>query len=187
MDKQTQIFEAARKLFLKQGFKSTNIAAITTQAGVAVGSFYHFFNSKEDIFIQVYNYENEVVKQKIMNNLNLNQEPQQLLEFALKQIFKYTRDNKVLQEWFNDSKINHLITQQNIEHLEEGVVYATLNQLVEKWISEQKTKPEMSKERIMELFNALTIIDIHQNEIQSENYFQLLNDLITGILAVIMK
>jgi len=45
----------------------------------------------------------------------------------------------------------------------------------------------MSKERVISLFNALTVVDFHQSEIQTDDYFQVLNDLINGILQIILK
>ncbi|MDN6640459.1 MAG: TetR/AcrR family transcriptional regulator, partial [Tetragenococcus sp.] len=53
-DKKQTLFDAARTLFLEQGFKKTNIAAITKQANVAVGTFYKYYSSKEEIFYEVY-------------------------------------------------------------------------------------------------------------------------------------
>ncbi|MDN6147197.1 MAG: TetR/AcrR family transcriptional regulator, partial [Tetragenococcus koreensis] len=59
VDKKQTLFAAARELFFEQGFKKTNIAAITKQANVAVGTFYKYYSSKEEIFYEVYQAENE--------------------------------------------------------------------------------------------------------------------------------
>ena len=49
-DKKERLTSAAHSLFLKNGYKNTNIAQIAKKAGVAVGSFYNYYASKEDIF-----------------------------------------------------------------------------------------------------------------------------------------
>ncbi|WP_334330050.1 TetR/AcrR family transcriptional regulator [Companilactobacillus sp. HBUAS59699] len=186
-DKEQRLFDSAHDLFLEQGFKETNISSIAKRAGVAVGTFYRYFDSKEDIFVKVYNFENETVKQQIINSIDMNQEPNALISEILKQIFAYTNDNQILQEWFSNSKINSIIVKANAHAAENSVVYATLNKLIDKWDQENRIKDGIKKGRIISMFNALSVVDIHQKEIVTDDYFQLLNDLIAGILAICLK
>ncbi|WP_127580102.1 TetR/AcrR family transcriptional regulator [Paenibacillus koleovorans] len=44
-----RIMEAAVKLFSDQGYDSTTVAQITEKAGVGKGTFFNYFNSKEEI------------------------------------------------------------------------------------------------------------------------------------------
>jgi TetR/AcrR family transcriptional regulator, transcriptional repressor for nem operon len=48
-----RIIEAARDLFLTQGYNSTGLAQITQHAGVKSGSLYYFFPTKEDLLVAV--------------------------------------------------------------------------------------------------------------------------------------
>jgi AcrR family transcriptional regulator len=47
------LVEAARKVFSERAFADTRIADITARAGVANGTFYTYFDSKEEIFREV--------------------------------------------------------------------------------------------------------------------------------------
>jgi len=47
---QLQIIEAARKLFIKKGFKGTTIRDIAAEAGVNWAMINYYFRSKEDLF-----------------------------------------------------------------------------------------------------------------------------------------
>lgn len=47
--RRTELMDAAERLFLKQGVAPTTIEQITDSAGVAKGTFYLYFSSKEDI------------------------------------------------------------------------------------------------------------------------------------------
>lgn len=38
----------------KQGFSNTTIEQIATKAGVSIGTFYHYFSSKEEIFYDIF-------------------------------------------------------------------------------------------------------------------------------------
>jgi len=48
-----RIIEAARNLFLTQGYNSTGLAQITQHADVKSGSLYYFFPTKEDLLLAV--------------------------------------------------------------------------------------------------------------------------------------
>lgn len=48
-----RILLAARKLFKERGFQQTTIRQITKEAEVKIGTVYHFFKDKEDIFLNM--------------------------------------------------------------------------------------------------------------------------------------
>ena len=48
-----KILKTSRELFKQQGYQSTTIRQITKAADVKIGTLYHFFKNKEDIFTQM--------------------------------------------------------------------------------------------------------------------------------------
>jgi AcrR family transcriptional regulator len=52
-ERRSEILRAARKVFEERGFLDTRVADIVTAAGVAQGTFYSYFNSKEAVFAEV--------------------------------------------------------------------------------------------------------------------------------------
>lgn len=50
-DVRNTILSVSRELFMIQGYKATTIRQITEKAGITIGSLYHFFRDKEDIFL----------------------------------------------------------------------------------------------------------------------------------------
>lgn len=52
-DTRERLIEAARDLFLIQGYNATGVAQILKQAGVNSGSLYYFFPTKEDLLVAV--------------------------------------------------------------------------------------------------------------------------------------
>ena len=55
-----KIFQAAMEVINKKGFNNTTIEEITTQAGVASGSFYTYFKSKEAIVLETFLRSDEI-------------------------------------------------------------------------------------------------------------------------------
>ncbi|HOX46479.1 MAG TPA: TetR family transcriptional regulator [Myxococcota bacterium] len=51
---QRAILEAAKGLFIAQGYHGTSIREVATGAGVTIGAVYNYFDSKEAIFEQVF-------------------------------------------------------------------------------------------------------------------------------------
>jgi AcrR family transcriptional regulator len=50
-----RVIEAARRLFIENGFHATGIAQIARESGVAVGQLYRDFSAKEDIVAAIVN------------------------------------------------------------------------------------------------------------------------------------
>ncbi|MBW6411522.1 TetR/AcrR family transcriptional regulator [Clostridium weizhouense] len=52
--KRKSILEAAAKVFSQKGYIESSIKDITSEASVSVGSFYSYFNNKEEVLAQIY-------------------------------------------------------------------------------------------------------------------------------------
>ena len=53
-DKKTAIMEAALTLFTERGFHGTSTAEISREAGVATGTLFNYFSTKEDLINSLY-------------------------------------------------------------------------------------------------------------------------------------
>lgn len=49
-----QILDAAREVFSHKGLDAANVSDVATTAGVSHGTVYHYFNSKDDLFMAVF-------------------------------------------------------------------------------------------------------------------------------------
>ena len=56
-----QILEAAIKVFARQGFHQSTVAQIAKEAGVADGTIYLYFENKDDILVQFFDYKTKQV------------------------------------------------------------------------------------------------------------------------------
>jgi AcrR family transcriptional regulator len=52
-ERDRQLLEVAASVFAEKGYRHTSVAAITERAGVSHGTFYNYFESKEDVFMQL--------------------------------------------------------------------------------------------------------------------------------------
>jgi AcrR family transcriptional regulator len=49
-----QILQVASRVFARQGFHAANVSDVAAEAGVSQGTVYHYFDSKEDLFMAVF-------------------------------------------------------------------------------------------------------------------------------------
>ena len=55
---------------------------------MAVGTFYKYYSSKEQIFCEVYLAENEQTKRQIISQIDTDQSPKEVLDNFLKRLLK---------------------------------------------------------------------------------------------------
>ena len=166
-DKKTKIYQCAKELFSAKGFKDTNVTDITEMAGIATGTFYLYYPSKEHLFMEIYLDENDKLKHAIMENVNVDGEPQQVIQQMLQQNMAGMAANPILREWYNKDVFNKI----EEKYLEKGgpqrtdFLYTTFLEIIRKWQAQGKMRADITAEMIMALFSAVIVIDFHKDEI----------------------
>jgi Transcriptional regulator len=80
-----KIIDRGKECFARYGIKKTSIEDLTRDLGIAKSSFYSFFNSKEDLFLQIYTEEREALKDNLLENsfLKYRKEPDKAIKAYL--------------------------------------------------------------------------------------------------------
>lgn len=175
-DKKVLIYKCAKELFSNKGFKDTNISEITKMAGMAVGTFYTYYSSKEKLFMDIFIEENTKLKKKLFQSLDLNQEPLMVIRQMLTLNVKGMQENPILKEWYNKSvfvKIEQTYREENgidaVDFLYDGFF-----ELVEQWQGQGKMRKDIESKMIMMIFAAIINVDTHKEEIGLEYFPELL-------------
>ncbi len=64
-----KIYQSAIEMIEKKGFENITIQDINRHAGVSVGTFYHYYKSKEDVFFELYRQADEYFENKVFPRL----------------------------------------------------------------------------------------------------------------------
>lgn len=75
------IYNAAIELMDAEGFDNITIAEISEKAGVSVGSFYHYFQSKHDILAEIFHKGDEFFLENVAGQLKGETAREKVLEF----------------------------------------------------------------------------------------------------------
>jgi TetR/AcrR family fatty acid metabolism transcriptional regulator len=77
----TRIYNAAIDLMERKGFENITIADISKKAGVSVGAFYHYFDSKNDILAEIFDQADDYFSALMASGLQAKCAPEQIIEY----------------------------------------------------------------------------------------------------------
>ncbi|RDW17350.1 TetR/AcrR family transcriptional regulator [Oceanobacillus arenosus] len=135
-DKKQNVVKVAHQLFIEKGFQSTSIQDILDVSGIAKGTFYNYFSSKNELFITLF----KTILKEVETNRNellIGEDPANI-EIFIKQIELQMKLNQV----------NKLV------RLYEEVIFSKdkdLKQLVNTWQTKEST---WLYHRFVDLFGA---------------------------------
>ena len=81
-DKRTAILDATLRLISKNGFHGTAMSKVAQEAGVSAGIIYHYFDSKDDLMVELYKH----IKRKFGQMINESFDQTQPLKIQIRQI-----------------------------------------------------------------------------------------------------
>ena len=93
-DKKKKILEAAKNEFSRVSVTEASINNIVTNAGIARGSFYQYFESKEDLLLFMVSEASQKVKQVVDRKIKEKGDIFETFIFFYDKIIKICKDNK---------------------------------------------------------------------------------------------
>jgi AcrR family transcriptional regulator len=189
-DREEDIVEAGRKLFGGRGFKATNISEIAHEAGIAVGSFYKFFASKEELFLRVYLEENEALKRRLFESVDDTADPVDLVTSLVSRNAIEMNENPILREWYNQDLMAKLEkrfeAQRGVASIHE-LMDAGVRQMVLRWQAAGRMRRDIEPEMIIAMFKSVAYIDLHKAEIGPEFFPEVLTRISEFIIRGLQR
>lgn len=174
-DKKADIFQCGKELFFTKGFKDTNISDIAKSASIAVGTFYNYYSSKEELFIEIYTKENEQLKKEVMESLDLNQDPVSVVKNIVEQNINAIHSNPILKEWYNPDFFRKLEKNYHEESAKSNDSLPNMyKELFKNWKMEGRIREDIDDGLLLALFDSLVYIDTHKEEIGIQHFPQII-------------
>lgn len=187
LDKKQALKTAAYDVFSKKGYKATGISEIARQAGVAVGSFYNYYESKEAIFLDIYIDENNRVRQAMIEELDWEIDMIDLISQLFAQSRALVSSNKILAEWYNPAIADELHSYYSSE---EGKVANPFHQFLVKTFTNRMQAEGYSPEKIQEIlqvYNLFYYMDMHITEKDFPDIGKTVEILVTNFIKGVLK
>lgn len=115
------IFESAIKVFSSNGYTGATMDEVVARAGVAKGSLYYHFKSKEELFMFIIKEGINLINEEIEKAIKNISDPYEIIKVSAKVQLKYVYENKDLfkviisQLWGTGERNNML--REEIKHL----------------------------------------------------------------------
>lgn len=183
MDKEKLLFKSAKDLFIKKGFKDTKVPDITKKAGVGVGTFYNYFPSKEEIFIQVFLEENAKLKDQVKIDLDMDRSPIEIIKELMRRNYVGMITNPILKEWYNP-EVYRKVEQVYREKYSTGMPAhkeSTL-EIIKIWQEEGKMRTDIDREMIYGIIYSIINVDLHKEEIGVEYFPKIMDYLFEFVM-----
>ena len=133
VDKRAVILDAALRTFVKRGYSETKVAEIASEAGVAEGTLYNYFLSKEELLLALFDEKWGGIIDEIKKKISRLDDPNDKLKAVFSLVVRMFKKNRHLAELFmvdvkqssiflTNYTINRIVEFLNIieEVLEEG-------------------------------------------------------------------
>ena len=115
------IFDSAIQVFAENGYDGATVDEVASNAGVAKGTLYYHFSSKEELFNFIVSEGISLIDSKVKEATSTVTDPLEKLEISAKVQLKYVYDHKDLfrvimsQIWGN--KNIHIEIREQIKHI----------------------------------------------------------------------
>jgi len=173
-----------RELFGTFGLKKTSIEDLTKAVGIAQGSFYTFFNSKEELYLEVMDREGEAIKQKLLKEENIKDLTRVRYKSFFKKVFEIVNSNPIIRQMFFEEEVDILIRKIPPEEMKEynKKLMRDFIPIIKKWQDEGAIINDYKPEVIVALLQVLYHPILHKKDFD-ENVFDEMLELLVDIVA----
>lgn len=175
-----QLLETGFQLIKQYGLKKTSVSDIAKNAGIATGTFYNFFSSKEEFVYQIVLHKRAIVKEpfeKLTKNEKAGKEEFREYLHAI-----YLSDNNIF-DYLNDSEIAILNSRWPAEYWKNSSNDKTTSE----WLLSnlEGVSPNCSWKVFSNLCKSISLIRYGRVRLYQEEYEESLNIYIDAIIRYV--
>lgn len=178
-ERKNEIIETAKALFAEKGYDRCSVNDILNAIGIAKGTFYHYFKSKEEVLDAVISKTTDQIAERVREAAGKNELPveDRLLYVFLAMRADHEHEETLLEEMHKTE--NALMHQKSLVSLVTAIT-PVLTKLVEEGISEGIFQCAYPKQ-YMQIFlsSASTLLDDGIFHVKPEEAGQLFEALIS--------
>jgi len=184
------LIEQGKILFSTFGFKKTTISEITKNVGIAQGTFYHFFNSKEELYFIILEKEEEKIKEQFLKVVDTFQykNAKKVIKNMLIEMLQMIETNPLIRELYFGSTMQQIINKLSPALLEKHFKKDTTSFLpLIHNLKEAGLVINRSPEVLAGVLRSLFILTLHQKEIGENVYRETIEIYVDLIVDGLIK
>lgn len=172
------LLNQSKELFIQYGFSKTSIDDIVNACGIAKGSFYSYYPSKEELFYAVLRREEEIKNKIIVEVMNESLPPKELLIRFFEISFKAIEENTFLQNLYQRGEYEKIMKRLPKELIEDHAKEDVESSLDFVKFLQGKGITEEDPEILIGLFRIIMLLPLHRQEIGEQTFLKTIKKLI---------
>lgn len=181
------LLEKGKEFFAIYGFKKTGIRDLASAVGIANGTFYQFFGSKEELFFEIVKFEGTRIRNKIIEELlEYENNPKEALKIFYYRIVEELEHNPIMKKILLQDEMDFITSRLTPKQLEEQKddTLVPLTAIMKKWQDKgliNETDPEL----IIGSIRSLVLLSFHKEQIGKDVYPEIIEFLLDKICSSI--
>lgn len=174
------LIEKGKMIFSTYGPKKTSVENITKAVGIAQGSFYSFFGSKEELYFTIIEVEENFLREQLLKDIDQKPEhPKEAIKKLLIRSFELIENSPIIKQLYAENEMEALIRKLPTEMIEAHLNKDStmLAPAIHQWQADG-ILCDQDSEVIMGVFRSLFFMTLHKKEIGETVYDDSLGFLI---------
>lgn len=177
--------DAGREFFGRYGIDKTTISELTEAAEIGKGTFYQFYDSKEELYIDVIKqYLEEYIPRLLSDSFEAYDDPEKAIEAYLEEIMDEFESNPLIHQIIVEDEYGRLRAQFSDEEITEGRERSIEYFLpyIEQWYDDGRVSGP-DPETIAHTIRAAALLPYNKEHIDDDRYPAIRETLIATVAA----
>ncbi|WP_152395319.1 TetR/AcrR family transcriptional regulator [Paenibacillus guangzhouensis] len=178
-----KLLAAARNSFQTFGLRKTSVEDLTKAAGIAQGSFYLFYASKEELCYEILLQEEATIREQLLRSNDDSAVTKTSIAGFILDGFHLMSENPLIRQMYLEGEFEYLIRKLPPALLEQNYRddQDAMMPVVRQW-QENGILADVKPELIVSMFRAIVLLSLHKKEIGEDNYAPTI-ELLVNVLA----
>lgn len=178
------LVETGRELFAKQGLKKTSLEDLTRPAGIHKTSFYSFFESKEDLYLELLILEGPGVEERVWRAAESTDDTREAIARFLRAVISELETNPLVRRLITHPEELQMVARKvRPEHEEvKKASLLPLRRFVEQG-QERGKIVDQNPEVVSGVLRGVTMLTLHKDDIGEDLYPDVLGLMIELVAA----
>lgn len=174
-----RLFEKGEELISVYGIRKTGIEDLSKAVGISKGAFYSFFNSKEELFLEVIErFEQKFYEGLFEESFQSNENPREDFKRFLNKSISLVETNPIIKKLSSD-ELEHFIRNLPEDKIKDHAHRDF--ELILNFVEQQKKRDyikDYDSKAIAGVIRSIIFLSLHREEFVQESYPQMMEMLV---------
>lgn len=182
-----ELVETGRDLLLQYGPEKTTVTDITEPVGIAKGTFYRFFDSKAELYIEIVRREQRAYFDRVQADLADTDTAREGLEVLFRSYLEWIEENELIQRTIVEGDYDagfRGVSSETREQLQQTGL-AEFVPIIDGLRERDEALAELDSVTVLGLLSAVALLAMYREEFElyEEGYYEHVKDVYISALA----